>query len=776
MPQLMPLATAFLFAVLLWSPRAVAQEPACTLVLSGAVIDDHDRTPLSFAEIYLPELQKGTISDLEGRYRLEGLCPGNYLVRVSHLGCEPVERRINLTRDQVMDVRLEHHHEELRELEVIRRKPDENVGQARSELDREVLEQFAGRSLADMVGNLPGVNILSSGPTIGKPVIHGLSGNRILILNQGIRQEDQQWGTDHAPNLDPFSSDRITVVKGAASVQYGSDAIGGVIITEPVELPREGGISGEVRGVGIYNGRGGGGSGMLQGGVKRIRGLGWRVQGSGRQLGDASSANYGLSNTGLRETGGSASVGVNRHWGGVEAYYSWFTRELGVARSAHIGNLTDLQNSIERGTPWFVAPFTYGIGPPRQVVEHQLFKAEGRYRLSDRDMVVLTYAFQTDDRQEYDIRRGGRSERPSLDLFLQTHTADAVLNHWLGPHVHGKLGVSGVQQENFNIPGTGIRPLIPNYAKRSGGVFILEHFPFGERLELEAGARLERTDLRVGRYDRDNNYVTPEHAFVNHALSAGGNWEMRDSLFLRANISTAYRPPHVAEMYSEGLHHGSAAIELGDDGLASERSLKATLDIDGHWAGGRLRTAITLYHDRITDFIQLRPEGFQLTIRGAFPVFSYSATDVRLMGIDAAVEYELFGPWSWRTRASMVRGRDLLADEWLFQMPSDRLENSLVLRRERFGAWRNAEVAVTSLLVAEQTRVPVGLDFMDAPAGYHLLGLSMSVMRPMGPNELRFGLSGHNLLNTAYRDYMDRFRYFMDARGVDFTLWLRFGF
>ena len=180
-------------------------------------------------------------------------------------------------------------------------------------------------------------------------MIHGLSGNRILTLNQGIRQEDQQWGTEHAPNLDPFSSDRITVVKGAASVQYGSDAMGGVILTEPVDLPRTAGINGEVRGVGILNGRGGGGNAMLQGGLKGLRGFGWRVQGSGKMLGDSESPEYVLSNTGMREQGASATIGYRDLRYRSTLYVSWFQRELGILRASHIGNLTDLDNAISNG-------------------------------------------------------------------------------------------------------------------------------------------------------------------------------------------------------------------------------------------------------------------------------------------------------------------------------------------------------------------------------------------------------------------------------------------
>jgi iron complex outermembrane receptor protein len=766
----------FLLLCLCSTLALVAQGPDTTYVLSGVVIDDHDGTPLSFAEIHLPVQQRGVVADAEGRFRLEGLSAGTYLVRVLHLGCEPVERRVVVTKDVQVEFHLEHHAEELHELEVIAKRPDENVGMSRNVTDKEAMENSSGRTMAEMIASIPGVNMVSSGPTIGKPMIHGLYGNRVLLLNQGIRQEDQQWGTEHAPNLDPFSSDRITVVKGAASVQYGADAIGGVVITEPVELPRSAGIGGELRTVGLLNGRGGGVNGLLQGGSGHLRGLGWRVQGSMRRLGDSEAPDYVLSNTGLREAGISASLGLQRQWGAASVYYSWFHRELGILRASHIGNLTDLQNAIEQGEPWYQAPFTYSIAAPRQTVAHHLLKTEAMFRLSERDQLVLTYGYQADDRQEFDVRRGGRSDVPSIDLFLTTHTGDAVLKHWLGRKLHGKVGVSGIYQDNYNIPGTGIRPLIPDHVKQSVGVFVLEHYPLSKKVELEAGARLEGTLLQVSKFDAEDVLITPEHRFVNHAVSVGANWGVKEGLRVRANLSTAFRPPHVSELYSEGLHHGSAAIEEGDPTLLSEKAFRGSVDVEGSWFKDRLTTELTLHGGTIDNYIYLRPSGYRLTIRGAFPVFDYVATDATLYGTDMTLTYAIQGPWSVRSRFTLVRGWDRTLQDHLFLMPADRWENAVLYEQDSVGTWNGLQAALTSTWVAEQLRVPLGVDFTDPPPAYHLLGASLSMSRPVGSSEMRFGVLASNLLNVAYRDYLDRFRYYADARGVDVSLWLRFSF
>lgn len=765
-----------LFLVLTFvATQGVTAQPAdsCAIVLSGVVLDEHDRQPLSYSEVFIPALGKGSVADAMGRYRIEGLCAGTYLVKVAHLGCEPVMRQMTLSRSITADFMLEHHAEELRELEVVQKRPDENVGHARQGLDRRAMDERAGGALADMITVVPGVAIQSSGPTIAKPMVHGLSGNRVLTLNQGVRQEDQQWGTEHAPSLDPLSSDRITVVKGAASVQYGSDAIGGVVVTEPVELPREAGIGGELRSLGVLNGRGGGASGVLQGGVKGLRGLGWRVQGSGRMLGDSESARYTLSNTGLREAGASAAIGYRDHRWSAQLYYSWFGRELGILRAAHIGNLTDLANAIASGRPWYIADPTYAIEAPRQVVQHHLLKAEATMAVSDRSRLALTYAYQANDRQEYDIRRSGRSALPSLDLYLATHTAEAVLKHWIGPRLHGKVGVNALLQDNANIPGTGVRPLLPDYRKESTGFFILEHLPVGDRFELEAGARIETTRLAVARFAADGRLEQPEHAFLNHALSIGANWSPADRVGLRFNLSSAFRPPHVSELYSEGLHHGAAAIELGDPALGSERALKGVLDAQA--SAGRVRIDATLHAALIDDFIYLRPDGTRLTIRGAFPVFRYVATDAWVTGADLAVRVRLARGLAWHLRGSTVRGRDLGRDEWLFQMPSDRVEQELRLNRPR-GAWTELAAGAISGIVGRQQRIPEALDFAAPPGGYHLLGFTASAARPWGTGEIRFGLRAANALNMAYRDYLDRFRYYADARGLDVSLWITYRF
>ena len=218
--------------------------------------------------------------------------------------------------------------------------------------------------------------------------------NRILILNNGIRQEGQQWGQEHAPEIDPFVATNLSLIKGAAAVKYGSDAIGGVILVNPPELPTQPGIGGQFNMVGASNNKMYAGSGFLEGGVKGVQGLGWRVQGTYKRGGDARAARYRLSNTGLVEENFSAGVGYHKPSFGAEVFFSNFDSEIGILSSAHNSSSSDFEDAIGRSEPAIINDFTYDIGKPKQVISHQLLKAFLHADLKNLGELKLLYGFQ----------------------------------------------------------------------------------------------------------------------------------------------------------------------------------------------------------------------------------------------------------------------------------------------------------------------------------------------------------------------------------------------
>ncbi|NRF40355.1 TonB-dependent receptor plug domain-containing protein [Pedobacter foliorum] len=273
-------------------------------------------------------------------------------------------------------------------------------------LSEKQLQQTKGSGLAETIKEIPGVSILKTGSTISKPVIEGMHGNRILILNNGIRLEAQQWGLEHAPEIDPFLAKRIHVIKGAESVRYGAEAIGGVIIVEPPTLPTSGGISGGLNFIGGSNGRSGASSAMLNGGLKSLPGFGWRMQGTLKRFGNVHSADYYLGNTGVRELNYSAAAGYRTGKANYEVYCSRFGTELGILYSAHVGTKEDIDARIAIGRPLENYGFSYDITAPRQKVVHDLFKVKAHYDFSNQQSLAITYGFQKNQRKEYDFRRG----------------------------------------------------------------------------------------------------------------------------------------------------------------------------------------------------------------------------------------------------------------------------------------------------------------------------------------------------------------------------------
>lgn len=745
-----------LWIAILSSPLFLAAQD-CTITVRGKVLDEHDGSPLEYTSVYVVETGRGTMADAEGQFLLEGLCPGAYTLMASHVGCEPERIKVFLLRDTVIDLYLEHHIEMLELVTARAFRIGEASSQTRSELSGQELQRLQGRSLAQMLNGISGVSMVQTGPGIQKPLIHGLYGNRILIVQHDVRQEGQQWGVDHAPEIDPTVAGKISVIKGAEGVRYGPEALGGVILITPDPLPRSPGISGSVLTEGQTNGRGGKLAATLQGGLSRA-GWGWRSTASFRRLGDMAAARYLLANTGLVEAGWSGQVGFtgNRHT--IDVYYSYYQGQFGILRAAHIGNLSDLETAITAPEPWYQRPFSYDFINPRQEVAHHLIKAEASRQISHIWTMRSRYSFQRDDRQEFDIRRGDRDNTPALDLRILTGQAEVLAEHRPWRHWKGQIGAGFQHQSNFNLPGTGTRPLIPNYINGTGSLFAIERY-IRDHYELEGGVRYDYRYLEVSRFNASGVLEEPTYTFTNLNFTIGGLYRFHPSWSILLNGGTAFRPPGVHELYSQGLHHSSAAIEEGNAGLRPEKGWKSVTTL--RYQGSRLQGELTGFLHHINGYIYLRPEAeYALTIRGAFPVFRYVQSDVRLMGLDGSIGLDLGKGWHYQGQASLLWAQDLKETEPLWGMPPFHFRQELRYSLSgREGTWQLG-FAGNLRHVMRQHRFP-DRDFSPPPGAYTLIGAHAEL--EWGRKRLMLGVD--NLWNVAYRDYLDRLRYFADGTG-----------
>jgi len=765
--------------ILIIGNEAAAQ---CTLRFSGVVTDADTRELLPSATITIRETAKTGKTDAEGRFVIEGLCPGTYNITISHVGCEPLELHLHIHSDIFREIQLPHRHNEMAEVTVSGAAARRNTA-VYQELKGAGLEAVRGRSLGEAVQKLPGVTLLQTGNNVYKPVINGMHSNRVLILNNGIRQEGQQWGSEHAPEIDPYIANRIAVVKGAGTLRYGSDAIGGVILVEPRLLPTAPGIAGEINLAGFSNNRQVVASGIIEGNSKKTPAFSWRLQGTLKQGGNARTPDYWLANSGNREQNFSAAMGWNKKKNGVELFYSQFNNKIGLFTGAHIGNVTDLKNAIARGIPDEAtrrAEFSYAIDRPYQQVQHHLLKVKAFWNTGDFGRLNWISSGQYNQRSEYDKGRAGLGNDPQLELDLTTLASELVWDHYNWHGLRGTIGVNGSYQYNGYV----YRFFIPNYEALNLGAFLSEKINLGKFL-VEAGARIDHRGFF--NITNNNGNVFDEKNYSSISGNAGVSVDITDALKATLNLSSAWRSPQINELYSDGLHHGAARLERGLPTLNPERANSILANLN--WHNDHFQIEASFYHKDIQDFIYLKPVyPPQLTIRGAFPSFAYAQTDARFSGLDVLATWEYDKHLTVSGKASLLRAFDKTLDDWLIQIPADRVEGECTYTFADSRIVREPYLKATVLNVFKQTRFPKSgnievakpdgssafeSDYAPPPPAYTLCGLEAGAQILWGKQPIHLIAAAQNLFNRRYKDYMDAFRYFTYDRGRDISIRVR---
>ncbi|RYD92447.1 MAG: TonB-dependent receptor, partial [Sphingobacteriales bacterium] len=598
-------------------------------------------------------------------------------------------------------------------------------------LDGQTLELTRGESLGEALKRLPGVNSIQTGPAISKPVIHGMHSNRVLIFNSGVRIEGQQWGSEHAPEVDPFLANEISVVKGAASVQYGSDALGGVILVNQGDLNFHRHFSGNINVVGASNNRQGSFSGSIDGATKNET-FAWRLQSTVKKGGNSRTPDYFLNNTGLNEINGSFTLGYKKKRTEAELFLSSFNTTIGIFEWAHIGSEADRYRLIANGRPFNDGVFTYDIGVPRQEVSHNLLKLKGKRYFSNNSTLTLAYNLQRNKREEYDLRRAGLSTVPAFDFRLTAQNLD-LLYETFGSSVRTTYGVSTAIIVNNHVPGTSATPLIPNYDSFNPAAFLIKKIE-KRNYELEAGIRYDYKHLNAAGYDRERNLYGGVHDFHNVSGSVGGLLHLSKTISIQSNLGLAWRPPTVNELYSRGLHHGSATVERGDENLSSEQGLKwiNTLNLNTE----KFSVQFNAYSNYIQNYIYLVFGGeFEEGWGGAFPVFRYKQTDALFLGADLFTSYQISENFSWNLKGALIRAKNRQDNTYLPMIPADRLDNSLRWGvADRKGKLHHPFLEFQHVFVARQNRFGASNEFAAPPAAYHLFNLSGGISRKVGEN------------------------------------------
>ncbi|HTE25123.1 TonB-dependent receptor [Flavitalea sp.] len=748
----------------------------CNLTLKGHVEDSDTKDQLSGATVIIRSINREVTTDDNGDFTFMKLCPGTYELEVTHVGCEPISQTVAIEKNTHIDLLLPHLKNNLQEVIVSGTKQLTNTG-FKQELSGTRLEQASGLSLAEALAKLNGVTMLQTGSTIAKPVIHGLHSNRILTINNGVRQEGQQWGNEHAPEIDPFIADKLIVIKGVDELKYGSDAIGGVILVDPKPLRYLPGNHGEINTVYFTNNNEYVVSGVYEQQLKKMPAFSYRLQGTFKRGANVRTPDYRLNNTALQEENFSVTVGWKKEHYNLEAFYSQFHTKAGIFTGSHIGNLTDLKEAIAAPKPddIFLNEKGYEISRPNQEVSHRLFKLRSNlYKGANK--FQLTMAAQYNERKEYDIVRSSTNLKPQLNLSILTLTEDLSWEHPSVFNLKGTAGISFMQQDNSY---TG-RYFIPHYISATYGGYWLEKWK-KEKWDIQAGIRY---DYKAFSTQRLRNAVLTSHDFDFSTLGASLNtaYTIRPDMHVNVNLSHASRAPHVNELLSDGIHHGTATYEVGDINLSPEKSYNLSVGFDYANARKTFTAELTLYNNYIRDFIyqQPKPDEPVLTIAGAFPKIVYEQTNALLRGFDAAFSYHFLKQLALSSKASVLRAYNRNIDDWLISMPADRISNELVYTFKGNEHVSEPYVGLELANVFKQSRVPGDKfgkqDYKEPPPAYNLVNLNAAVTLRFGKHPFTLGAGVHNLLNTSYREYLNSFRYYVDEAGRNVQLRLKFSF
>ncbi len=733
-----------------------AQNISCNIKISGIVLDSIEQVALSNNIVSIESLGKEIKTDSKGQFTLSGLCPGKYEVHISHLNCEHIHVLIELHSDTFLKISLRHIERELIGFKLsakLEKSEDLN------HLNSKNMDYRKGQSISMLMQDIAGISLLKTGSTVSKPMVNGLFGNRVIIVNNGIRLEGQNWGMEHAPEIDAFLASEIDLIKGAESLRYGADGIGGVIRISPKsifnEKPKT--LNGEINLIGNSNGRGKTGNLILGGVLSKSLPIYIRVQSSIKQFGNIKTANDFLANTGMSEFNYSVNLGYLRKGFLSEVFYSEFHNKIGIFTGSQVGNLSDLEKAMSSSSPLIKANFTNTIDRPYQLVQHRMVKVRNALQLNAKNKIELTLSYQKNHREEYDVLRSANSfTGPSFDYYIGSSFAELLWTKNPFHRINWKAGLIGLRQSNAY---TG-RFFIPGFYQNSFGGFVMASKQY-KKLNIEGSVRCDQKHFEIYRWiGTVSNKTQLNYAGLAYVLKA--EYQLSNKEKISFIQSSTWRAPAPNELYSNGLHQGLASIEIGDSNLTKERSYSQSLAYSVHQK--KYKLDVEGYYQIVNGYINLIPSNkVILTIRGAYPVFEYQQNKAALYGVNARWKYQINKSIYSIISGQLPYGQNLDTKKALNLMPSANGKLSIGYKHKTLNVdvWVNYQ--------SKQNRYVVGSDFMPPPEAYALIGFDLNYeFISMGQN-FKCGITGSNIGNSRYRDYLNRFRYFTDEPGVNIS-------
>ena len=645
---------------------------------------------------------------------------------------------------------------------------------------------------------------MKTGNNIAKPIIHGLYGDRVTVVNNGVKLADQEWGVEHAPNVDTNNFDHVDVVKGASALRFGMNASGGVVVLEPEIFLKKDTLKGKAKLSALSNGKGMTADLSLM----KTWDNAWvvKTRGGYKKWGDLSTPNYKLMNTGMEMNSFGFTVQNSDFYKGFSVDYYLTHQKIGIFRGSDVGNLNDLYESILSQKPIYTRDFSYKIDNPHQEIQHHIAKISAYKRYENWGKFSVDYSFQYNNRKEFDLRRGELNNLAAMELELFTNQVN--INNVIEREKWSlETGVNAQYQYNYSPITTQAKRLIPNYHQYNFGGYSVLKYSVLPALKTEVGIRYDHHNYRAKAWfdekfweenyaqnfsqfykktEGNRVFAIPNLSYDNFGLNAGVLWEISTNNQLGVSYSNTNRVPNVAELFANGLHHSSAMIEVGTMNLKNEKTQQVSLKMDTKInALDGLKLSLTPYFSEIKDFVTQVPTGIQNTIRGVFPVWTYQQVDAQMHGLDADLQWKFNSNLKWIAQFSYVYGQDKSNRQPLIMMMPMQLKNALEINVP----WKKSFLRIEHQWVDQQKRYPVYnptikifengieiekiLDLSTPHSGYQLWNLYAETELL---SRLTLGLKVDNLLNKNYKNYMNRMRIFAHETGRNFILSVQYQF
>jgi len=714
-------------------------------------ITDQDSRPLQGANIFIHELNKGTVSDENGLYQFGDIPGGKFRVQYSFLGYSPEIKTVFFTDSTIeMNIILLETSIETKEIVI---SGGFNATQHENAVNIEILKLSSSTTIitpntSELLTKVPGVNMISKGPGVSKPVIRGLSMDNVLVLNNGVRNENYQYSDHHPLGIDEFGIEDVEIIKGPASLLYGSDAIGGVVNFIRERPAPVGQIMGDYNLQMFSNTMGISTNLGLKGASKSFSG--------GIRFGTKSNADFlqgggeFVPNSRFNTLSFKADGGYSGKKAVSKLFYEFSQQKLGLTEDEAVEEITSRGRKNEI---WY------------QQFNNHLISSQNKIFLN-KYKIDLNAGFQSAELVHF----AGKDE-VEIAMRLSTLTYEAKLHLPSTEKSEYIVGFQGFNQLNRNIPGAE-EILLPDANTSNYGFFTLLQYYFFHGFKVQAGLRYDQkiiTTQEVG-FPGDEAYRAPlDKGYGSFSGSVGATYEFRERLFFRANFAAAYRTPNLAELTSNGMHE--TRYELGNSGLFPQNAYET--DISIHYHITNLTFDLAGFYNVINHYIYISPTD-DTTFSGA-PIYRYTQNDASLFGGEAGIHVhpELLKWLHMEGTFSTVTGKKADGDHLPF-IPANKLNFELKFEKEGIGKLEDSFARI-SLSTAFKQDMPAPDE--DPTDGYTLIDIGIGTTIPAGHMEFQVQLSVNNLFDTKYIDHLSTLKevgYFDPGRNVALSVSIPF--